>query len=77
MHEDAHLEMAFEDAVSNIEDHGFYIEEIPEAWEAGRDDAIAEHEAEQAAMQAEFEAEALLAQWDDDPNPYHGDYSEE
>jgi hypothetical protein len=21
-------------------------------------------------------ADALLAQWDDDPNPYHGDYSE-
>lgn len=22
-------------------------------------------------------ADAYAAQWDDDPNPYHGDYSEE
>jgi len=26
---------------------------------------------------AEAEADAILAQYDDDPNPYHGTYSEE
>ena len=27
-------------------------------------------------LASEWEAEAMAAQWDDDPNPYHGDYSE-
>lgn len=35
---------------------------------------IEQAEAEQAA--AEAQAEAMLAQYDDDPNPYHGTYSE-
>ena len=37
------------------------------------DEDWAQHDAELAA---EWEAEAAMAYWDDDPNPYHGDYSE-
>lgn len=33
-------------------------------------------EAEMRAEQAEWEWEAQMAYYDDDPNPYHGDYSE-
>ena len=28
-------------------------------------------------MEAEANGEMLMAQYDDDPNPYHGDYSED
>lgn len=35
---------------------------------------LAAAEAEQAALDAY--ADAYYAQYDDDPNPYHGDYSE-
>lgn len=28
-------------------------------------------------IRAEFEAEMYNTQWDNDPNPYHGTYSEE
>lgn len=37
---------------------------------------IEEGEAEMRMLQAEMLAEAELARYDDDPNPYHGDYSE-
>lgn len=60
-------------------------------WEAEQDRLQAEHEAQVAAAEAEpmdvpyvrqpehepwSDADAYAAQWDDDPNPYHGDYSE-
>ena len=40
----------------------------------------AEHEAQRRQMEeeamAEWRAEQEAARWDDDPSPYHGDYSE-
>lgn len=40
---------------------------------APHDDTSHDEEVEQE----DWYAEARLAQYDDDPNPYHGDYSEE
>ncbi len=81
MYEDAHLEEAYE-LRTHIDDAPLTHEEI--AFDQGGPidldycdeedrDAMLD---EQEMMQAELEAEARLAQYDDDPSPYDGTYSE-
>lgn len=45
-------------------------------WEAQNAEADAYFEALAEADYAEWQAEAAMAYYDDDNNPYHGDYSE-
>ena len=70
------------DSLSNDEVYAMQMREAGEGI-----DLEAEYEAEMEARQAvederiysepmDWEGDALMAQYDDDPNPYHGDYYE-
>ena len=52
-------------------------EREPQRSAEGVDHGKPQPSAEGADIHAEAHGEMLMAQYDDDPNPYHGDYSED
>ena len=52
-------------------------ERKPQRSAEGGDHGEPQPSAEGADIRAEAHGEMLMAQYDDDPNPYHGDYSED
>ena len=62
--------------------HSEYVDLIDEVIDEAFDDDAAEYwqtygEDEARMAQADAEYDAYMAQWDDDPSPYGGTYSEE